>query len=76
MSSPAASTLSKAIAASAAWPEANVLSLHLACLNEPHLVWYRFQFEGNRVQINRQFNMLFLYGENEMNATFSGTLQP
>ncbi|MBR6471996.1 MAG: serine hydrolase [Victivallales bacterium] len=71
-----ASTLSKAIASSAAWVEPNVLALHLACLNEPHLVRYRFQFEGTRVQVKRQFNMLFLYGENEMNAEFSGTLQP
>ena len=69
-----ASTLSDAISASAAWPEPNVLALHLACLNEPHLVRYRFRFEGDCVQISRKFNMLFLYGENEMNAEFTGTL--
>ena len=70
-----ASTLTEAIAASAAWSEPNVLSLHLACLNEPHLVRYRFRFEDRRVEVERHFNLLFLYGENEMNAKFQGALQ-
>lgn len=70
-----ASTLSKAVAAAAAWPEPNVLALHLACLNEPHLVRYRFRFDGERVEVERHFNFLFLYGEKEMNAKFQGRRQ-